>query len=43
VQYPIAADSTISSGKRKIDDIEIKQEKTKKIKQEPESNFFKYI
>jgi len=40
VQYPAAADSTISSGKRKIDDIEIKQEKTIEIKQESESKFF---
>lgn len=43
MQYPAAADSTISSGKRKIEDTDIKQEKIEEIKQESDGKFFKNI
>lgn len=43
MQYPVAADSTISSKKRKIEDIDIKQEyqddTVKDIKQEVDGKF----
>lgn len=45
VQYSAAADSTIPSNKRKIEDVNIKTEYSeiatiKDIKQEPEGKFF---
>lgn len=43
VQYSAAADSTIPSNKRKIEDADIKEEYSevaKDIKQEPEGKFF---
>lgn len=48
VQYSAAADSTIPSNKRKVEDIDVKQEykvKSEEIKEEPEGDkfFFKFI
>lgn len=40
VQYSAAADSTIPSNKRKVEEIEVKQEyKEKEVKQESEGKF----